>query len=162
MVIEKSKQKGISLIELMITIAILAILVTIGTSFTGLWTKQAELDKATMSLISAMSLAKATAIRNEFALNTSQPSSQLCLDEVTKHLTVHKASSTGSASCSSPVVFDYTLNSAVSVKNPDTTLFRCYAFNNFGQVTTEITTNCKTNLSLTISNGTLNETYTLN
>jgi prepilin-type N-terminal cleavage/methylation domain-containing protein len=162
MVSEKSKQYGISLIELMITIAILAILVTIGTSFTELWAKQAELDKASMSLKSAMGLAKATAIRNEFALNASQPTSQICLDEVTKHLTVHKASSTGSASCSSPIVLDFPLNSTLSIKNLDTTLFKCFAFNNFGQIVTEITTNCKTNLSLTISNGGLNETHTFN
>ena len=161
MVIRKLRQKGISLIELMVTIAILAILVITGTSLTGLWSKQAELDKATMSLKSAMGIAKATAIRNEFALNTNQPSSQICFDEITKQLTIHKASSTGSASCSSPIVFNYPLHSDTVIKNSDTSLFKCYAFNNFGQVTTEITTNCKTNLSLTISNGSLNETYTL-
>ncbi|MBQ0117298.1 MAG: hypothetical protein KBS98_05200 [Flavobacterium sp.] len=33
----------------MVTITILAILVVTGTSLTALWSKQAELDKATMS-----------------------------------------------------------------------------------------------------------------
>lgn len=64
MVIPFTKQKGVSLIELMVTITILGILVMLGTSLTSLWSKQAELDKASMSLKSAMGLAKATAIRN--------------------------------------------------------------------------------------------------
>ena len=162
MVIPFIKQKGVSLIELMVTITILGILVMLGTSLTSLWSKQAELDKASMSLKSAMGLAKATAIRNEYAISSTLVASQICFDKDSKHLYVHKASPSGSASCSSPIVFDYPLNSAIDINNANTTSFKCFAFNPFGQVTTEITNNCKTNLSLTVSNGSLNETYTLN
>ena len=146
----------------MVTITILGILVMLGTSLTSLWSKQAELDKASMSLKSAMGLAKATAIRNEYAVGSTLVASQICFDKDSKHLSVHKASASGSASCSSPIVFDYPLNSAIDINNADTTSFKCFAFNSFGQVITEITNNCKTNLSLTVSNGSLNETYTLN
>ena len=156
MVIPFTKQKGVSLIELMVTITILGILVMLGTPLTSLWSKQAELDKASMSLKSAMGLAKATAISSTLV------ASQICFDKDSKHLSVHKASASGSASCSSPIVFDYPLNSAIDINNANTTSFKCFAFNSFGQVITEITNNCKTNLSLTVSNGSLNETYTLN
>ena len=124
--------------------------------------KQAELDKASMSLKSAMGLAKSTAIRNEFAIGSTLAASQICFDKDTNHLSVHKAKSTGSASCATQIVFDYPINSAIEIKNENTTVFKCFAFNSFGQVIEEITNNCKTNLSLTISNGSLNETYTLN
>lgn len=162
MVNKASKQSGFSLIELMVTIAILAILIMMGSSLTSLWSKQAELDKASMSLKSAMGLAKATAIRNEFAINSGLVASQICFDKDLKHLSVHSASATGSASCSSPIIFDYPLNTAIQISNANSTTFKCFAFNNFGQVIEEITNNCKTNLSISISNGSLNETYTLN
>jgi prepilin-type N-terminal cleavage/methylation domain-containing protein len=77
MVIPFTKQKGVSLIELMVTITILGILVMLGTSLTSLWSKQAELDKASMSLKSAMGLAKATAIRNEYAVGSTLVASQI-------------------------------------------------------------------------------------
>ncbi len=142
----------------MITITILAVLVVSGTTLTALWSKQAELDKATMSLKSAMSLAKSTAIRNEFAKNINYAASQICFNESKREFSVHKATATESASCSTPVVFNYPLNQSIEIKDTDSNNFICFSFNSLGQISTEITGNCKTNLSLTISNGSLNET----
>ena len=157
-----AKEHGVTLIEVMITVAILAILVLTGTSLTGLWSKQSELDKATISLKSAMSLSRSTAIRNQFAKNIDDTASQICFDNKNKKIVVHKATATGSASCSSPIVFSYPLSSTIEIKNIDDTNFNCFAFNNFGQVMNVNTENCKNNLSLTINNGSLNETLNLN
>lgn len=162
MVSSGSKERGVGLIELMVTITILAILVVTGTSLTALWSKQAELDKATMSLKSAMGLAKSTAIRNEFARSLDSAASQICFDQNKKELSVHKATATESASCTTSVVFSYPLSQTIEIKNANTTDFKCFSFNHFGQVSTEITGNCKMDLSLTISNGSLNETNNLN
>ena len=161
MVIQRSRQSGVSLIELMIAITILAILVVGAASLTGLWSKQAELDKATMSLKSAMGLSRATAIRNEYAQTADLAASQICFDLSAKKLSVHKATSTESASCTSPIVFAYALNQAIEIKNVSSTDFKCFAFNNLGQVITEVTENCKTNLSLVVSSGSLSEAYDL-
>lgn len=156
-------QTGISLIELMITIALLAILATTGSAFTVQWAKQAELDKATMSFKSAIALAKSTALRNEYATQHDLPISQLCFDANTSELTVRKASSTGSASCNSPVIFSAFLKSSIEIQHSLTSSpFKCFALNNYGQVISEITSNCKTHVAVTISNGTLNENLSFN
>lgn len=157
-----SKEQGVSLTELMVTITILSILVMAGTSLTGLWSKQAELDKATMSLKSSVSLARSIAIRNEFPHQTAYIASQICFNEVDKELSVHKATATDSASCSTPVVFKYPLSSTIEIKDTNGTEFKCFAFNNFGQVMNVATANCKSNLTLIISNGSLNGILTLN
>ena len=156
-----SKEQGVSLIELMVTITILSILVLAGTSLTGLWSKQAELDKATMSLKSAMSLGRSTAIRNQSGQKMDDIVSQICFGN--NKLSVHKAPpATGPASCSSPIVFSYPLSSTIEIKDTNGTKFKCFAFNNFGQVMNENTGNCSNNLSLIIGNGSLNEKLTLN
>ena len=159
MVTARLNERGLSLIELMVTITILAILVVTGTSLTALWSKQAEVDKATMSLKSAMDLAKSTAIRNEFAKSMNyDAASQICFDQNKKELSVHKATATESASCTTTIVFSYPLSQTIEIKDANSNDFKCFSFNHFGQVSTDITGNCKTNLSLTISNGSLNET----
>lgn len=160
----KTPQVGISLIELMITITLLAILVVTGTAFTAQWAKQAELDKAVMSLRSAMSLAKSIALRNEFATTVSLPASQLCFDSLTKELTVRKAASLDtSASCTSSIVSSVFLSNSIEInQSSDNTLFKCFALNNYGQIITEITGNCKANLNITVHNGVLNENLVFN
>ncbi len=160
-----SFQRGFSLIELMVTITILAILVTAGSAFTAQWSKQAELDKAVMSFQSAIDLAKSTAIRNEFATNTSLPASQICFDSSTAELTVRKASTSGSASCTSAIIFSSFLKNSIDIKRAsDTASFQCFALNNYGQIISHETAeySCKTDLNITIHNGTLNENLTFN
>ena len=151
------QEDGVSLIELMVTITILSILVLAGTSLTGLWSKQAELDKATMSLKSAMSLSISTAIRNQLAKNMNDTASQMCFDATNKEITVHKATATGSASCGSPIVFSYPLSPTIDIKNTNNTNFNSFAFNNFGRIMSDNAGNCINNVALTISNGSLNE-----
>nr|WP_228724053.1 prepilin-type N-terminal cleavage/methylation domain-containing protein [Psychrobacter sp.]QJS05949.1 pre-pilin like leader sequence [Psychrobacter sp.] len=155
-----SNENGVSLIELMITITILSILVLAGTSLTGLWSKQAELDKATISLKSGVSLARSIAIRNEFPHQTAYMASQICFNRINNELSVHKATATESASCSTPVAFKYPLSQTIEIKNNNID-FLCFSFNHLGQVSNDIGS-CETNLSLTISNGSLNETLNLN
>lgn len=160
MVTSSPAESGFSLIELMITVALIAILALIGTSLTGLWSKQAELDKATMSLQSAISLARSTALRNEYPLDTGYMTSQLCFNKLQPELSVHKATETDSASCLTPVVFTYKLSETIKIKSDsDSSDFLCIPFDNFGQISKNSGV-CQTKLSLTISNGVLDETIT--
>lgn len=158
MVTSSPAEGGFSLIELMITVALIAILVLIGTSLTGLWSKQAELDKATMSLQSAISLARSTALRNEYPLDTDYMASQLCFDKLEQELSVHRATETESASCLTPIIFTYKLSKTIEIKSGSSD-FLCVSFDNFGQISKNSGV-CQTNLPLTISNGELDETIT--
>lgn len=161
MVILKKNQIGLSLIELMITISLLAILVVTGTAFTTLWSKQTQLDNAVMSFQSAIGLAKSTALRNEFAINSDLPSSRLCFDSSTAELTVRKASLNSPASCESTIVFSALLKNSIEIKSgSDTALFECFALNSYGQIIPE--GSCKTDLSIIINNGTLNDNLIFN
>ncbi|MEN6671224.1 prepilin-type N-terminal cleavage/methylation domain-containing protein [Psychrobacter sp. B38] len=160
MVSINEREAGVSLIELMITIAILGILATVGISLTSVWSKQMELDKAAMSIKSAMSLARSTAMRNEFPKQTADIASKICFDKANHVLSVHKTTAADSASCLTPIVFKYVFSSTIEIKNTDATDFACFSFNHFGQITND-SGSCGLNLSLRLINGSIDETLNL-
>lgn len=153
-----SQERGFSLIELMVTIAILGILATTGIALTSKWSQQTELDKAVMSLNSGMALAKSTALRNEGARVTTEAASALCFDSNTKVLSVRTATSSAAASCSTTTVFQYQLGSAITINAAGTDL-ACYYLNSQGLV--QSTSSCTTTFSFIVANGTLSETVDL-
>ncbi|GAA4999763.1 hypothetical protein GCM10023206_00930 [Acinetobacter puyangensis] len=153
-------QRGFSLIELMITIAIMGILVVAGTALTAQWSKQAELDKAIWSLQSAISLARATAIRNQYAKDAESVTGQVCFNNTDKVLTIREATDTGVASCTSTIIYSYPLSQNIEIKKADNiTSFTCFAFDSRAKSIAG-TESCPTSLTLNISNGTLNESKT--
>ena len=159
MVSFRAQEHGFSLIELMVTIAILGILATTGIALTGKWSQQTELDKAVMALNSGMALARSTALRNEGARATTEAASALCFDNNTKVLSVRTATSSTEADCTTTSVFQYQLGSAMTIQAAGTN-FACYYLNSQGMV--QSTGSCASTLSLTVANGTLNETVDLN
>ena len=154
-----SKESGVSLIELMVTLSILAILAITGISLTSKWSQQMALDKAIMSLNSGFSSAKSIAMRNGAARATTEASSQICFDNSSKVLSVHEATLAAVASCNTPTVFQYPLGGEITIKQ-GTTGFSCFAFDHFGRIMDDDAT-CVSNLSLTVANGSLNESINL-
>lgn len=98
---------GFTLIEIMVTIAILAILAVAGAAFTRDWVRQAELTKTVSSLDNAINLAKSAAIKNESGFTDNSAVTQVCLNN--QVLSVHKSSSSTAANCNSTSNYNFDL-----------------------------------------------------
>lgn len=156
---------GFTLIEMMVTIAIIAILAVMGASFTANWVRQAEINKTTASLRSAINTARSTALRNQF-LRDSDAAARICVDVATANqhrITIREATSTGAASCSSTTTYSFTLPDSATIAQSGTAI-NCIAFDRFGAVIASGSgsTACTTSTSLTITSGGLSETFTYN
>lgn len=154
-------QSGFSLIELMITITIMTLLIVMGTSLTGYWVKQSEVDQAVMSMKSAIELSRATAIRNVAAQQDSAASSVVCLNETTKLITVHQATQDAEASCSTPHIFQYALVQAIEIQDAEHKPFKCLAFNHYGQLMAS-TAQCANSMFMSFQHGAVYETHHFN
>ncbi|MHA3050646.1 pilus assembly FimT family protein [Acinetobacter sp. ANC 4639] len=149
---------GFSLIEMMVTLAIVAILAVAGTAFTRNWVRQAEITKTVSSLANAVNLAKSISIKNERGFTDNSSAAQICLNN--NMLSVYKPTSTAVASCSSTSIYTFELPSNVQIKDTSNAAVTCIAFGHLGnQISTSTCTNDKV---ITITNGDLNETYTFN
>ncbi|MHA3061755.1 pilus assembly FimT family protein [Acinetobacter sp. ANC 4636] len=149
---------GFSLIEIMVTLAILTILAVAGTAFTRDWVRQAEITKTVSSLANAVNLAKSISIKNERGFTDNSATAQICLNNNT--LSVYKPTSTTVASCNSTSIYTFELPSDIQVKDTSNTALTCIAFGHLGnQIPVSTCTNDKL---ITITNGNLNETYTFN
>lgn len=154
-----NRASGFSLIEMMVVVAILGILAVAGTALTVNWVKQAEITKTVSSLANAISLAKSTSMRNERGFTDNSAASQICLNS-NNILSVHKPTSSASASCTSTSIYSFQIPANVQIKDVSSTTLNCIAFGHLGDQ--QNTSPCTADKVLTITNGSLSETYTFN
>lgn len=153
-----NKQLGFTLIETMIIVTVTGILAVLGSGFTVNWVRQAELNTATVSLESAINLARSAAIRNATGVLGDHTSGHLCFSNHT--LIVHIGGNTTGAesTCSTTSSYNFKISSNITIKAAsETDNFKCIAFNNRGQVVTAA--GCTMNSPLTIINASGSETY---
>ena len=74
------RQHGFTLIELMITITILAILLVMGSSLTQTWIDRSQVNNTITIVKNTMLQAKVAALRNPYNSLSNTPSVSVCLD----------------------------------------------------------------------------------
>lgn len=155
--------KGFSLIELLITIAIIAFLAMVALPMTSAWIDGPDVTRTQTNFARAYSLAKNIAIREGAAVTPNGATSALCVtsaDDGTKTVSVVKqsgevgdAAGRTPADCQaatlaadpSPVVFSAELRPNVSIQYGTAaplTDFTCACFTNNGAIAPNTTTNC--------------------
>ncbi|WP_018416134.1 prepilin-type N-terminal cleavage/methylation domain-containing protein [Teredinibacter turnerae] len=125
-------QRGLSLIELMVVIAIFSLLTMAGLSFSTNWSTINRLNAAEHDLYHSYSLAKSQALRNAFAVSGGQAATALCFGNDT--MTVHTAQASGPASCDSTPVWSADLGALVTVEANGVAV-ACLCVSNHGRIT---------------------------
>lgn len=153
-----------TLIELIIVIALLAILAAAAAPFTSKWIESARITETIGILEQAVGQARAAALRNPTALSGDTPASKICNDSTGVHIVLPIAGNS-TLDCASPPAQPW-----LSKLPANTTIkqgandWACVCFNNKGLLTTTTAScsACTTSLALTISSGSDNESKTFN
>lgn len=155
-------QRGFTLIELMITIAVLALLLFIGSALTSAWIDRSQVNNGLSSLKNAVSQAKSAALRNTNDQPTEHPAASVCFDNQNNTINVVRATQFTTNAClvsanSTPtqnyVLQSFTLAKGIELKE-NSIDFECLAFNSSGVlvVASGLTGSCsnQTNLKIDI------------
>lgn len=121
------KIQGFTLIELMITIALLSFILMIGSSLTRAWVDQSQVNSAINTVQDAVSQTKAIAVRNTHNTTMQQASASMCIYD-TSIAIVH-----GSCPSTEPThpVQSFPISNGIHIKNGSEELF-CMDFNYVG------------------------------
>lgn len=148
---------GFTLVELMVTVALLALLTMLAGPLTAAWSNSAQVRDAEGLLNQGLGRAKANALRNRYGMIDSQPSALLCLSQGGQ-LSLHEAASaTSPASCTSPQLWSAQLPQRVSVQSSGAA-FSCLAFDTRGLPTS--VSGCSTSQTFALSAGSEHVTVT--
>lgn len=138
-------QRGFSLVELMIVLALLGFLLMLAVPLTNSWSASAKLRDAENLLQQGVGRSKALAQRNTLGVTGNQAAAHLCLDSTTAKIELYPADS-----CNGSVIWSAQLPAGVSIKNNETP-FNCLAISNRGLPIA--TGNCNINNEYTLSLG---------
>lgn len=157
------KQRGMTLIELMIVVALVAILAMALSPFTARWVDSARLTQSQGIMEQAIGQARASALRNPAAISGNAPASMLCSTANTIVLYVPIASDT-SLSCPDTTPPSQPWSNAVPAPvtfKQNTATWSCTCFNNKGLLTQQGScANCSNSLTFLITSGAENVTIT--
>lgn len=159
-----SRQQGFTLIELMITIALLAFIVLIAAPLGGGWVRSADLIEVEGDMTQAFGRARAQALRNLPGAVGADPATAVCLSD-THQLTVLQGTDTDLPSCGTntgTVLWQTQLDTDVTVEFAGND-FSCACYNNQGYLTTQECAGCATEpkFKLVVGGGVDDETITL-
>ncbi len=154
-------ERGFSLVELMIILAITALLATAAAPLTSGWVRDAELTEVRGSLTQAFGRAKAASLRNFRGAQSNAPVAAICLANNT--VTVREGTSTNAPSCSAntgTLVWQNPLDSNVTITSSGSAV-SCLCFDNRGLLTNNACASCSTAGTLTLTAGSQNDTLTI-
>ncbi len=148
------RQHGYTLIEIMMVVAIIALLAMTGTALTGTWVQDANLVQVEGDLTQAIGRAKSSALRNEMTALGDAPVTAICISQ-SNFLTILEGSNGTSPSCSpasGSEIWHTQLDSDVTVKVGGTAI-SCMCFNNQGLLTDNACAGCSTSSELQLLTG---------
>lgn len=150
----RKQSRGISMIEMLVTIAISAILLGISIPLGSFWIESASLSSTKGEISHGIGKAIATSLRNEQAIDRNEPAAALCLSN-TNQLTVLQASASELPNCAlgtGTSVWTSSIPERVMIKENGTNI-NCLCFNIYGLLTTTNCPGCATEPVLDISIG---------
>lgn len=137
---------GFTLVEIMVVVAILALIVLVGAPLTSGWSASADMVNGKGALIQAVSRAKSMALRNEVGVTEGNSGAAICIDS-NKKIEVRKpTSASSSANCSTnggTAVWSTNTSLNLTFKVGTDTL-SCLCFDNKGQVISSVAASCDT------------------
>jgi type IV pilus assembly protein PilA len=148
MSINRKHSAGFSLIELMMAIAILTLLMMVGSQLSRAWTDRAHVNSTVFSLKNAVSQAKIAALRNTNNYPVHHPSTSVCWDEAAASIHVIRADVGSTNGCDpsssfNTVLYQFKTAKDIGIKQ-QSTLFTCLTFNAAGFLVTTPGSVCST------------------
>lgn len=151
------QQYGLTLIELMIVVLLLALLAMAASPFTSRWVDNARITETLGIMEQAVGQARAAALRNPALIIGDTPASIICNTdgEIRVRLPVLNNTTLNCTSATPPAQpWTSKLPRNTSLKASGTSDWACVCFNNKGLVTQEAAcSGCSDNLTLTILSG---------
>lgn len=147
-------KSGFTLVELMIVIAMMALLIMAVAPLTTAWVNDADLLKVEGDLTQAVGRAKAAALRNEGAAINDQPASAICIS-TTNLLTLLERSSAAAPNCTAGTgnqTWSTQLAPSVAV-SANNLAVTCMCFDNKGLPTSNACSGCNNSPTLNLSTG---------
>ena len=161
-----SAQTGFTLIELMITIALFSILLMLGSSLTRTWVDRSQVNSALTTFKTAVTQAKASALRNTNNQLISNSSVSVCLDSTTNTLNIIRTALSSTNVCELPsspsagsntLLRTFPLSQDIFIKQ-GTYSFQCISFNSAGVLVLVSGSGCSSDLATAFKVGKNNET----
>lgn len=144
------KHQGFTLIELMITIALLSFILMIGSSLTRSWVDQSQVNSAINTVQDAVSQTKAIAIRNTNNTTMQQASASMCIYDQSIKIVYGICPSLEPSNA----IQSFAISSGITIKQGNDPLF-CMDFNYVGVLVPA--SSCTTTSTPTLTIGKNNE-----